>query len=59
MLKELEILKFFQFSTNLNYLEVDTNTKTVDSIQSIIEKVETELRRETNRVEVLNEKEIP
>jgi len=50
-------IKILSVQHQFDYLEVDTNTKTVDSIQSIIEKVETELRRETNRVEVLNEKE--
>jgi hypothetical protein len=51
-------IKILSVQHQFDYLEKETNTQRVDSIQSIIENVESELRRKTNRIEVLNEKEV-
>ncbi|RUA33899.1 MAG: hypothetical protein DSY77_07935 [Bacteroidetes bacterium] len=50
-------IKILSVQHQYDYLEIETKTKRVDSIQTIIDKVESDLRRKTNRIEVLNEKE--
>ncbi|MGM0582264.1 MAG: mucoidy inhibitor MuiA family protein [Bacteroidota bacterium] len=50
-------IKILSVQHQFDYLEKEINTKTVDSIQSIIKKIESDIRSYTNRIEVLNEKE--
>ncbi|WP_296622019.1 mucoidy inhibitor MuiA family protein [Marivirga sp.] len=50
-------IKILSVQHQFDYLEEEINTKTVDILQTIIDKVESDLRRKTNRIEVLNEKE--
>lgn len=50
-------IKILSVQHQFDFLEEEINTKSVDSIQSIIEKIESDLRKKNNRIDVLNQKE--
>jgi uncharacterized protein (TIGR02231 family) len=50
-------IKILSVQHQFDFLEKEINTKSVDSIQNLIEKLESDIRRKNNRIEVLNEKE--